>query len=315
MKRLATIIAPFIVLLAPVAGAEVSGVETVQPSPPAAEPVAQPPAPYSLPWQLRPALAVNVVRSDTAIALYEDAASNHGTTVAYMLLASNRVTPENAPLIRLGFVQNSPPTGGAAFALTNPLIGGAYAMKPAPELRLAFFFGVALPFGQGGGNNPDADRSLALRSGVLARSAMDNAMFAVNDLVLIPGVDLAWVTGGLTVQLETTLLQLIRVRGADAQPDASRTNWTNGLHVGFFFLPQLSVGAELRYPRWLSTPAAVERDATLRDTMTFAVGPRVHLQLADKLWLRPGIAYARGLDPPMTKANYNIVQVDVPFVF
>jgi hypothetical protein len=212
-------------------------------------------------------------------------------------------------------VQNSPPTGNAALSVVNPVVGGVYAMKPIPELRLAFFLGVALPLGQGGGNSPNPDRAAATRSGVLARSAMDNAMFAVNDLVVIPGIGAAWVAGGFTLQLEVTVLQLTRVRGDEVQPDASRTNFTTGMHVGYFLLPELSLGAELRHQRWLSTPAAVEKDASLRDTTTFAVGPRVHLQLAEKLWLRPGIAYARGIDPPMTTSNYNIVQVDVPMVF
>jgi hypothetical protein len=315
LKRTASAVALFVAVLARPARGDAGAVESEQLPPPAMEPVARGPAPYSLPWQLRPALAVNVVRSDTTVAFYENAASSKGTTVASMLLASYRVTPEIAPLVRLGFVQNSPPSGGAALSMVNPLVGGVYAMKPTSELRLALFLGMALPFGQGGGATPAPDRALATRSGVIARSAMDNAMFAVNDLVVIPGVDLAWVSGGVTVQLEMTVLQLTRVRGADVQPDASRTNWTGGVHVGFFVLPQLSLGAEVRHQRWLTTPMAVERDQSLRDTTTFAVGPRAHLQLADKVWLRPGLAYARGLDQPMTTANYNIVQIDVPLVF
>jgi hypothetical protein len=301
-------------LLAPMARAEVEGADPAQP-PPAVGPIAAPPAPYSIPWQLRPALAVNVVRSDTAVAFYEGAASNAGTTVASTILASYKVTPEITPLVRLGIVQNSPPSGGAALSFLNPVIGGVYAMKPIPELRLALFLGIAAPFGQGGGNAPDPDQALATRSGVLARSAMDNAMFAVNDVVVFPGADLAWVADGLTVQVEMTVLQLTRVRGAGLQPDASRTNLTAGLHVGFFFLPQLSVGAELRHQRWLSTPAAVERDASLRDTTTVAIGPRAHIKLGETLWLRPGIAYARGIDQPMTTSKYNIVQFDLPLVF
>jgi hypothetical protein len=308
-------VASLIALLARAARAEVGGADPAQPSPVAAAPIAAPPSPYSLPWQLRPALAVNVVRSDTAVAFYEDAAANAGTSVVSTILASYKITPDIAPLVRLGFVQNSPPSGGAGLSFLNPVFGGVYAMKPIPEVRLALFLGIAPPFGQGGGNTPDPDRALATRSGVLARSAMDNAMFAVNDLVVFPGVDLAWVADGLTVQLEMTVLQLTRVRGAGAQPDASRTNLTGGIHVGFFFLPQLSVGAELRHQRWLSTPAVVERDASLRDTTTVAIGPRAHLKLGDALWLRPGIAYARGVDQPMTNSKYDIVQFDLPVVF
>jgi hypothetical protein len=80
-------------------------------------------------------------------------------------------------------------------------------------------------------------------------------------------------------------------------------------------LPVLSLGAEIRHQRWLSTPPAVGRNENLRDNTTFAIGPRLHFELAPKVWLRPGIAYARGLDKPMTDANYNIVQLDVPLAF
>jgi hypothetical protein len=51
------------------------------------------------------------------------------------------------------------------------------------------------------------------------------------------------------------------------------------------------------------------------DTVTMAIGPRVHFQVSKGLWLRPGIAYARGLDTPLTTSSYNMVQVDVPFYF
>ena len=127
-------------------------------------------------------------------------------------------------------------------------------------------------------------------------------MFAVNDLVLFPGASLAYVAHGLTVQFEATLLQLMRVRGEDAvnaagghiNPDSSRTNFTAGLHVGYFVLPELSGAVELRHQRWLSTPAAVEADTTdtLRDTTTVAVGPRLHFKVGEKTWIRPALAFA-----------------------
>ena len=68
---------------------------------PAAAPAAPPP-PYSLPWQLRPVAAVNVVRSDTAVAFYDNGMGATGSTVATMLLASYKVTPSLAPMVRLG---------------------------------------------------------------------------------------------------------------------------------------------------------------------------------------------------------------------
>ena len=55
---------------------------------------APPPPPYSLPFQLRPAAAATVVRSDTAFAFYENPVSDKGGfTVASMLLGSYKLTP------------------------------------------------------------------------------------------------------------------------------------------------------------------------------------------------------------------------------
>ena len=81
-------------------------------------------------------------------------------------------------------------------------------------------------------------------------------MFAADYFTVFPGVDLAYVNHGFTVQVEATLLQLFRVRGDDdpGRTTTRRTNLTAGLHVGYFFIPQLSAGAELRHQRWLSTP-------------------------------------------------------------
>ena len=74
-------------------------------------PPAPPPPPYSLPWQLRPAAALNVVRSDSTVAFYDGAAGTSGSTVATMLLGSYKVSPNLAPLVRLGWVQNSAAPG------------------------------------------------------------------------------------------------------------------------------------------------------------------------------------------------------------
>jgi hypothetical protein len=146
---------------------------------------------------------------------------------------------------------------------------------------------------------------------------MDNSLFAVNDLAIIPGIDLAYVAHGFTAQIEATLFQLERVRGAAAQLEASKTNLTAGFHAGYFFIPNLSFGAEVRYQRWLNAPIAVDNDkpGTSVDMVSLGFGPRLHLQVGS-VWLRPGVAFTRGFDHPMTSpGNYNVVQLDVPVVF
>jgi hypothetical protein len=293
------------------------------PAPPA-PPAAPPPPPYSLPWQLRPVTVGNVIRLDTATAFYEDAMGNTGSTVASTLLASYKVTPEIAPMIRVGFSRNDAPAAGPdGSSFVNPIIGATYARK-IDSFRLAAFLGAAIPVGMGAGNMPDAGAAGANAAGIRARSAMDNAMFAVNYLTAIGGVGFAYIDHKFTAQVEATVLQLFRVRGDNAASatDSTRTNATAGIHLGYFIIPQLSVGGDLRYQRWLSHPTSRNAmamsvpiaDANM-DTVTFAVGPRAHFKLGKTSWIRPGISYARGLDAPLTTTSFNVVQVDVPVVF
>lgn len=296
-----------------------------RPVPIAAAP-ASPKPPYSVPFQLRPAAAATVLRTDTSFAFYDDPISEAGgSTVASTLLASYKLTDNVAPLVRLGMVSNSPPNTDDATGFLNPVLGVTYALPLSPELRLALFFGLALPIGSGGGDSPDPAKAASNAAGIRARSAMDNAMFAVNDLTLFPGASLAYVAHGVTLQVEATLLQLLRVRGEGAvsgmgaplNPDSSRTNFTAGFHAGYFFLPELSGGVELRHQRWVSTPTAVENDATdtLRDTTTVAIGPRLHFKVGDKSWIRPALAFAVGVDDPLKRWESRSVQLDIPVIF
>lgn len=276
----------------------------------------EPPPPYSLPWQLRPVAAGNVVRSDTSTAFYGTAGAR-GTTVSSMLLASWKLTPELAPLVRLAAVANDAPAvdggppGGAA--LVNPLLGLTWA-RASGRLRWAPFAAVTLPLGQGGGDSPDPGAAEAAARGIPARSAMDNAMFATNYLAGIGGVGAALVDRGFTAQAEVTVLQLVRVRGPEEQ-DARRTNLTAGLHLGWFAAPWLSVGGELRYQRWLTDAAPARANPDARDTVTVAAGPRLHLKLAGGRWLRPGLSYTRAIDAPLSTARYQMLQIDLPFAF
>jgi hypothetical protein len=277
---------------------------------------AQTPAPYVLPFQLRPAGVSDAVRVDAAVAILGDRAGG-GATVATMGLGSVKVHPEMALLLRVAVVQHDPGDAPGSAAFANPALAFTYAPKLHPSIRLALTLGTAIPIGMGGGNEGDPKALAAARAGVLARSSMDNAMFAVNDVVVFPGVDLAYTGFGLTVQVEATLLQLFRARGAAVQSDEVKTNFTSGLFAGYQILDWLSLGAEVRYQRWLSTPSFVASHPTgaNRDTLSFAVGPRFHIRAGDTIWIRPGIAYARGLDAPMSDGGYDIVQIDLPISF
>jgi hypothetical protein len=321
-----------------VAAALAPGGAAAQPSSPptqtaaALAPVPPPAPPYSLPWQLRPTAIGNVVRSDSSIAFYKgpDPARPadgqvSGSTVASTLSATYKITPTFAPLVRLGVVQNSDPSSnaGTGTAFMNPVVGLVGAWKLPADLRLSALVAAAVPVGTGGAQAPGRDGgAMAISRGVGARSAMDNSMFAVNYFTPLLGADLAWVAHKLTVQAELTLFELLRVRNelcSDGQtrcaPEAHRTNATAGLHLGYFVWPVFSLGGELRYQRYLSTPAAVKANPAARDNATVAVGPRLHFQLGKDVWLRPGLSYSTALDEPLSSSKYNIVQVDLPVAF
>jgi hypothetical protein len=306
-----------------------------EPAPVAAEPAPAPvaeapppapakpkPPPYSLPWQLRPVAPGNVVRLDTAFGFYENPSSGKsGAAQATSLLGSYKIIADLALIARVGLVHNSPPeavapaTGpGSATSFLNPVLGGLYGIKLSPDFKLGLFLGLTLPVGSGGGTNPDADKAAANQAGIATRSSMDNAMFAVNYFTVFPGVDFAFVRGGFTAQVEATIFQLTKTRGPDSA-DESNTNFTSGLHVGYFVLPMLSLGAEIRHQRWLSTPANVKTTPAARDTTTFAVGPRFHFKLSEKVWFRPGVALALPIDEPMTNSDFKIAQLDLPLSF
>ncbi len=275
---------------------------------PSVEATAPPSAPYALPFQLRPAVAVTVVRVDGAVALHD-----RGTTLGSVATVSYRLAPDFAALARAGLGSNWPDAGGAKAALLNPLFGVLYAPKVADGVRLAPFAAVALPFGQGGGSAPAPATAAAIGATRLARSSLDNALVAVNYTTLVGGLGVAYVKGGLTLQAEATFLYGLRSRGPSTQ-DETVANATFGASAGYFVLPELSLQVELRHQHFLSTPVLVKKDTSARDQTTAAVGPRFHLPLGGGKTARPGFAYARPLDDPM-RGGYQVFFVDLALTF
>lgn len=266
-------------------------------------------APYSLPWHLRPAVAVSAVRSDTVVA-FQDVSR----TVVTFLSASWKIVPDVAISARYGWVYDAPESGPSRSALTNLGLAGLWAPKLTSAFRLPLSAGVVLPIAQGGGGAPDPEDQKAIASGSYARSAMDNAMFAANDLSLFAGLALAYVEDGVTLQLETTFFLLAREKGGASQRDTMKANTTWAAHVGYYIVPALSIGGELRYQDFIAPPQGIKNKPERRDASTAAIGLRGHFKLGDHSF-HPGVAYAHPLDDPMAAAGYRIVQVDLPFVF
>ncbi len=264
-----------------------------------------------MPWALRPAVAGTVLRLDGTVAFQDTA-----TTLVSVFTGSYKFVPNLAGIARIAFTHNAPDKTQSATGLSNLLLGGTYTPELTPGLRLPLFFGVVLPVGMGGGNPAPSRPYSAQVPGLNARSSMDNALFVVNYLVFTGGVGLAYSTHGLTVHAEATLLQLIRVKGDAYEKDTDRTNLTAGLHLGYAVAKPLTVSAELRYQRWLTTPGLVTADPTKRDQLTAGVGLRTRIDLvADKIIMRPGLAYFHPVDDPMAKGGYKVLMLDVPVSF
>lgn len=330
-------------------------------SPPSVVPPPAPP-PYSLPFGLRPAVPVNVLRLDTVFAFYQQNIAGagqperfeNGFSGAFLPTIGYRFNPSWMGIFRFGVVGNRPPritgdeTGAdncedqtstdpmtmqtkttltkCGVSSTNLLLGGFYSHKFGSSVRLAIFGSTTIPVGTGVSavSEPGASAAVA-PAGLLTRSALDNVMFAVNDWAIVEGLDLAYIGHGLTVQAEVTFFQLFRVRNELANPDVFKVNLTAGLHVGYFVARFLSLGAELRYQRWLSDPKAVLADEAnadkgltvqgLRHNLSLGVGPRFHIKLPGGRWLRPALVYEPGLAGLMATRKYHILQVDIPILF
>ena len=320
-----------------------------------APPAPPPPAPtkatafYTLPFHLRPTAAVNVVRLDNVLGQYDATGDKtkvrggKGMKEVSILNAGYKFAKDFGMLARIGVANDFPdkdvsPNAKNGYALTNGLLFLTYAPSfMEGDIRTGFYLGVTAPIGSGGGTHGNT-AAKAVNSGAgLVRSNMDGALFLVNDLAVIPGVDIAYVKYGLTLQLELTYLEIMRVRGADDktipatyQSDVTKRNFVGGLFVGYAFIPQLSAGVELRYQRWLKPPHAIrnlgdkdfptysqetqDRYDTQIQNMTAAVGLRGNFKIGDKTFFRPAISYAMGLVGQIADQKYHLIQLDLPFI-
>lgn len=280
-------------------------------------PVAPKPPGYSLPWLLRSITPASLLRIDETLASSGGPSpSLSARTAVTSVTATYKASPHWVPVFRLSWVSQDVSAGNTApsgSAFSNPLIGTNYVRPLSGYWRASGFIASTIPVGSGGGDRPNPRAAAAIAAAPSTRSGMDNALFAVNYWTVIAGGGLARVTPTLSVQAEITLLQLTRARGPETQ-DPHRTNLTAGFHVGHFLTPRVSIGAEARMQRWLTSAAPVLNDPAARTQFTFAAGPRLHLKVGDR-WLRPGISYGRAIDAPMSTRRYGIVQFDLPLAF
>lgn len=268
-----------------------------------------------LPFYVRGVAPGSVVRLESTYAMFKvPKVDDSAGTLTSVLTASYKVAPWIAPLARVGLVHSS--VGDkSGMGISNVGVGAMLGTKLAPSLRLGALVLFTVPIGSGAGNSPNADTKMAIGNASPARYVFDSSIYATNDQVAIGGLDFAFIQSGLTAQFEATVFQFTRVRGDQVQKDSSRTLMTEALFLGYFIIPELSVGAEFRHSHWLSTPAAVEKDSKTRNNVSGGIGLRGHFKLSKTVWFRPALAYHQAIDTPLRTSEYKYVQLDLPFAF
>ena len=269
-------------------------------------------APYSLPWQLRPVLPSTYVRLDNSFAFY----GVGGHTIVDDFTFSYRIIPRISVLARVAVTQNKSPGGESAFGFANPLIGAQAGFWPAKGVKVGAFLGFVLPVGMGGGVNPVEASQHATWAAMFARSGFDNPLYMPDYFTVWPGLDVAYVSHGVTVQAEVSLPIMSRARGPQNEK-TTNFDFTMGLHGGYFIFPYLSVGLDLRYQHWLTNSPVVVADPSgaSKDTATIEPGVRFHVKVSDTVTFHPGVALAFAFDNPMSGAGYKILRLDLPLTF
>jgi hypothetical protein len=216
---------------------------------------------------------------------------------------------------RWGIVDNRVGAGDRnRTGFVNPTLAATLAFPIGKLFRFAASTTVGLPIASGG-EEGDRDGIFLQRQAALARSAMNNNAFLPNDLGFPTGLSLAFVHRGVTAQVDGTIIPAGRIRGGGDESDTARVNSTFGLFVGYLIIPEISLGAELRYQYFLLPPAIVDVDPSARDNLTAGVGGRTEIELSDTTRIRPGLCISTGLVGYVEQQSFRMVQFDIPISF
>lgn len=271
---------------------------------------AQASAPYAPPFQLRPAIAPNVVRIEATLL-----ADAHGVTEVTALTFAHRVARELSLLGRTAYAIDAPHDAAPQGALANTMVGLLYTPVISAEWRLSLFGAVSLPLGQAEGLPGTHPEAAALGHARVARASMDNALFSTNHLTVAVGIGLTWQHARWIVQAELTFLGGLRARGPWGS-DGAVENSSGGLWVAYAALDELFVGAGLQGQCFLTTPALVVAHGEMaRAQLSASVGVRGRFVLGGGVVAMPGLVYVRGIEGVLAARDANLITVELATLF
>jgi hypothetical protein len=209
---------------------------------------------------------------------------------------------------RLGSVYNASSGMPSATDLANPAVGMSIHFDVTDHLSLAAQSGLTLPIGSGGGTSPSPS---ALRAWM---NSIDwDTIFAVNHVDVFNGVRATYTLEPFSLQFESTLHELLRVRGQDSDPvGAVATITGTTLTLSYAVLPRLSLSTALSETRVWNTPTYVANDPDSRVDYFFSAGASTSLKLG-ATDVSPGIVYTRALDPPLSQQGFQVAELDLGF--
>jgi hypothetical protein len=166
-----------------------------------------------------------------------------------------------------------------------------------------------IPVGSGGGNSPSPGALRAWTNSI----DWGGAMFAVNHVDIFAGVHAQYSLDRLTLQFDSTLHELLRVRGAEADPiGAAATVTGTTATVSYAVLPQLSFSTAISETRVWNTPTYVVVDPNSRVDYFFSAGISTDVKIG-RTDVTPGFVYSRALDLPLSGQGFQVAELDLGF--
>ncbi len=208
---------------------------------------------------------------------------------------------------RVGWVHDAPSGATSANALANPAAGLSLQLPVSKRLTLGGSLGATAPLGSGGGDRPNP---AAMKAWV---SSFDwgGATFAVNHVDVFGGARADYTVGPVTLQLESTLHQLTRVRGETVDPIGAAVTMTGSqATIAYTILPNVTLSTAMYESRVWNTPTCIRESPDSRADYFVMAGATLDLRIRG-LAIAPGFVYARALDLPLVREKFQVVELDL----